>query len=259
MMPLLEFDRVGFGYGEGSLFNNLSARIFENDCVALVGRNGIGKTTLLRLAAGIVVPNSGEVRLKHKTLRSLKRREIARSIAFVPQNVEIPFSFTVEQFVEQGRTPFLKMFGGLDAEDSDAMERAMALTDTLSLRSRAFNELSGGERQRVKIALGLAQQPQLLLLDEPMQHLDIGRQFEMIDLIGTLRDEGIAILASMHDLSLIEGVFPFVWLLSQDKAMQQGSPREMLQPNLLESSFHCSLRHRHILMKQIRNRMEQAI
>jgi iron complex transport system ATP-binding protein len=259
MMPLLEFDRIGFGYGEGSLLNNISARIYENDCIALVGRNGIGKTTLLRLAAGILAPNSGEVRLKQRVLRSLKRREIARSVAFVPQNVEIPFSFTVEQFVEQGRTPFLKMFGGLNASDREAMERAMTLTDTASLRSRAFNELSGGERQRVKIALGLAQQPQLLLLDEPMQHLDIGRQFEMIDLIGTLRDEGIAILASMHDLSLIEGVFPSVWLLSQDEAMRQGSPREMLQPKLLESAFHCSLRHRHRLMEHIQNRMEQAI
>lgn len=259
MMPLLEFDRVGFGYGEGSLFSNLSARIFENDCIALVGRNGIGKTTLLRLAAGILAPNSGEVRLKNRALRPMKRREIARSVAFVPQNVEIPFSFTVEQFVEQGRTPFLKMFGGLDAADREAMERAMALTDTSSLRSRAFNELSGGERQRVKIALGLAQQPQLLLLDEPMQHLDIGRQFEMIDLIGTLREEGIAILASMHDLSLIEGVFPSMWLLSQDDAMRQGTPREMLQPQLLEHAFHCSLRHRHRLMEHIRNRMEHAI
>jgi iron complex transport system ATP-binding protein len=259
MMPLLEFDRVGFGYGEASLFNNLCARIFENDCIALVGRNGIGKTTLLRLAAGIVAPNSGGVRLKQRALRSLKCREIARSVAFVPQNVEIPFSFTVEQFVEQGRTPFLKMFGGLDAADREAMERAMALTDTAILRSRPFNELSGGERQRVKIALGLAQQPQLLLLDEPMQHLDIGRQFEMIDLIGTLREEGIAILASMHDLSLIESVFPSVWLLSQDEAMRQGTPSEMLQPQLLESAFHCSLRHRHRLMAQSRNRMEQAI
>jgi iron complex transport system ATP-binding protein len=259
MMPLIEFDDVGFNYGEENLFNNLCAQIFENDCIALVGRNGIGKTTLLRLVAGILAPSSGEVRLKHRALDSLKHREIARTVAFVPQNVEIPFSFTVKQFVEQGRTPFLKMFGGLDTADYRAIDRAMTLTDTLSLSSRAFNELSGGERQRVKIALGLAQQPQLLLLDEPMQHLDIGRQFEMIDLIGTLRDEGIAILASMHDLSLIEGVFSIVWLLSQGEEMRQGSPREMLQPKLLERAFNCSLRHRPRLVEHTRNRMERAI
>jgi iron complex transport system ATP-binding protein len=224
-----------------------------------VGRNGAGKTTLLRLAAGILAPNCGEVRLKHRALHSMKHREIARSIAFVPQNIEIPFSFTVEQIVEQGRTPFIKMFGGLGAADREAIERAMALTDIGSLRSRVFTELSGGERQRVKIALGLAQQPQLLLLDEPMQHLDIGRQFEMIDLIGALRCEGIAILASMHDLALIEGVFPSVWLLNQAGAMRQGSPKEMLHPKVLEDAFSCPSRHWPRLMEHTRNRMERVL
>ena len=192
MTPLIEFAHVGFAYGDRNIVSDINASIFANECIAVVGRNGAGKTTLLRLAAGTLAPDSGEVRLKRRTLRSLKQREIARSIAFVPQNVEVPFPFTVEQFVEQGRTPFLKMFGGLGAADREAIERALELTDTGSLRSRVFNQLSGGERQRVKIALGLAQQPQLLLLDEPMQHLDIGRQFEMVDLIGSLRREGIA-------------------------------------------------------------------
>ncbi|MGP8188291.1 MAG: ABC transporter ATP-binding protein [Terracidiphilus sp.] len=259
MTPILEFSRVGYGYGNGNLFDDLEARIFPNDCIALVGRNGVGKTTLLRLAAGTLVPDSGDVRLKGKTLRSLKQREIARSIAFVPQNAEIPFSFTVEQFVEQGRTPFLRMFGGLSAEDRAAMERAMKLTDTWSLRSRIFNQLSGGERQRVKIALGLAQQPRLLLLDEPMQQLDIGRQFEMIDLIGSLRRQGIAILAAMHDLAMIESVFSSVWLLSPDEGMRQGSPEEVLQPEIIESAFNCPPRHRPMLVKRTRNRKESAL
>lgn len=258
-MSLLDFDNIGFGYGDTRLVQDLTACICASDCIALVGRNGVGKTTLLRLAAGILAPDCGEVRLKQRPMQSLKHREIARSIAFVPQNVEVSFSFTVEQFIEQGRTPFLKVFGGLDAADRKAIERAMDLTDTSSLRSRPFNELSGGERQRVKIALGLAQQPQLLLLDEPMQHLDIGRQFEMIDLIGSLRQEGIAILASMHDLALIEGVFPTVWLLSQDERMRQGPPSEMLHPKLLEDAFNCPPRHRLRLVEHTRNRMERAI
>jgi iron complex transport system ATP-binding protein len=259
MTPLLEFDHVSFGYAERILFSGLDARIFTNDCIALVGPNGIGKTTLLRLAAGILVPHTGCVRLNHKELHSLKHREIARSIAFVPQNVDIPFSFTVEQFVEQGRTPFLRMFGGLGPADRAAIERAMALTDTGSLRSRPFNELSGGERQRVKIALGLAQEPKLLLLDEPMQHLDIGRQFEMIDLIGSLRQEGIAILASMHDLALIAGVFPTVWLLSQGEAMRQGPPEEMLQPEIIQRAFNCLPHHRFMLIERTRSRMDLVL
>lgn len=259
MMPLLEFTRVGFGYGGRDLFNDLNGEIFADDCIALVGRNGVGKTTLLRLAAGTLAPYCGEVRWKQRVLRSLKQCEIARSIAFVPQNVEVAFPFTVEQFVEQGRTPFLGIFGGLGAADREAVERAMALTDTWGLRSRIFNQLSGGERQRVKIALGLAQQPQLLLLDEPMQHLDIGRQFEMIELIGMLRRQGIAILASMHDLGLIEGAFSSVWLLSPDEPMRQGSPEEMLHPKVLEHAFNCPPRHHPVLVRRAQNRMELAI
>lgn len=256
MMTLIEFAHVGFKYESKILFNDLDACIHEQDCIALVGRNGVGKTTLLRLTAGTLEPQRGDVRLKHRPLSALKQREIARSIAFVPQNVEIPFSYTVEQLVEQGRTPFLKTFGGLNAADREAIERALELTDTWSLRSRIFNQLSGGERQRVKIALGLAQQPQLLLLDEPMQHLDIGRQFEMLDLIESLRGEGITILASMHDLSLIEGAFSSVWLLTPDEAMQQGSPEKILHPNLIERAFNCQPRHRSMLMERTRNRME---
>lgn len=259
MMPLIELAQVCFAYGDRKVIRDLDATIFEQECIAVVGANGAGKTTLLRLAAGTLSPARGEVRLKSRTLRSLKQSEIARSVAFVPQHVEVPFSFTAEQFVEQGRTPFLKMFGGLSAADYQAVRRAMELTDTWSLRSRTFNQLSGGERQRVKIALGLAQQPQLLLLDEPMQHLDIGRQFEMIDLIDLLSREGIAIVASMHDLTLIEGAFSSVWLLGPDEPMQQGSPEEILRPEILEIAFNFPTRHRPRLMERIRNRMEQAL
>jgi len=259
MNPLIEFARVGFAYGDRNILRGIDASVRKNQCIAVIGPNGAGKTTLLCLAAGTLAPASGAVRLKGKDLLLLKQREIARTVAFVPQNVEVPFSFTVEQFVEQGRTPFLKMFGGLCAADYEAMRRAMELTDTWSLRSRVFNELSGGERQRVKIALGLAQQPQLLLLDEPMQHLDIGRQFEMIDLIDLLRREGIAIVASMHDLALIAGTFSSVWLMSPDKPMRRGSPEEILRSEVLEIAFNTLPHHRSRLLARMRNPMEHAL
>ena len=144
-------------------------------------------------------------------------RQIARSIALVPQHLELPFPFTVQQVVEQGRTPYLGLLRGATVEDRAAVDRAMELADVGALRHRIFNELSGGERQRVKIALGLAQQPKLLLLDEPTQNLDIGRQVELIDLLHFLRAEGITILASIHDLHLVRGNFDGVLLLSPER------------------------------------------
>lgn len=259
MTPLLEFANTSFCYGERAILRNVSALISAGECVAIVGPNGVGKTTLLRLAAGTLMPSSGEVRLKGLSLAQMQQRTIARSIALVPQNVDIPFAFTVDQFVEQGRTPFLKMFGGMQIVDRKAVEEALYLTDTWSLRSRVFNQLSGGERQRVKIALGLAQCPELLLLDEPTQHLDIGRQFEMIDLIRSLHRRGIAILASMHDLALIDGVFSSVWLLSSEKEMQKGSAEEMLQPEILERAFHYPAHHRPVLVKQTRRQKDRVL
>ena len=239
MSALLGFTDVGFGFPHRTIFTDLDATVPDDASIALVGPNGSGKTTLLRLAAGTLKPSHGEVRLRGESINALSQRTIARSIALVPQNVEVSFPFTVQQFVEQGRTPYLRMFGGMSAVDRDAVEHAMALTDTISLRSRVFNQLSGGERQRVKIALGLAQQPSLLLLDEPTQHLDIGRQLELVDLIRRLHRHGIAILASMHELTLIEDTFSSVWLLGPGEEMLEGPPREMLRPELLGRVFDC--------------------
>jgi iron complex transport system ATP-binding protein len=257
--PLLEFAQTSFSYKDRAVLCELNASISDGECIALLGPNGVGKTTLLRLAAGTLSPRAGEVRLRGKPLHRLKQGTIARSVALVPQDVDVTFAFTVEQFIEQGRTPYLRMFGGLQGADRAVIEDAMDLTDTRSLRGRVFNQLSGGERQRVKIALGLAQQPELLLLDEPTQHLDIGRQFEIVDLIRSLSRKGIAILASMHDLTLIEGTFSSVWLLSLEEAMQKGAPEEMLQPELLERAFRCPPRYRSALGGQIRGRRELVL
>ena len=259
MTHLLEFAQTSFWYGDRRILNGISASVSNGECVALVGPNGIGKTTLLRLAAGTLSPMAGEVRLLGQPLDRFKQRTIARCIGLVPQNVDVPFPFTVEQFIEQGRTPFLKMFGGLQAADRSAIEEAMDLTDTRSLRRRIFNQLSGGERQRVKIALGLAQQPQLLLLDEPTQHLDIGRQLEMADLIRSLSARGIAILASMHDLTLIEEIFSSVWLLSPEEGLRIGTPEEILQPEFLGRAFQCPPHHHAVLEERIRARRERVL
>jgi iron complex transport system ATP-binding protein len=178
-------------------------------------------------------------------------RQAARTIAIVPQQLDVPFDYTVQEVIEQGRTPYLSLLGGLTAKDRYEVERALDLTGTITLRDRVFNELSGGERQRVKIALGLAQQPRLLLLDEPTQNLDVGRQIELLDLLGHLRRTGLTVLASLHDLHLIAGNFSAVVLLRPSATPLYGSPDRILEQSLIESAFECELSN-HPLFRSFR-------
>jgi iron complex transport system ATP-binding protein len=250
MNPLLRFEDVSFGYGDDDVIQSASFDLQEGSCTALIGPNGVGKTTLLRLAAGVLRCSAGSVLLDGEPLKGLAVRTVARTIAFVPQQLDLPFQFTVRQVVEQGRTPYLGLFRGLMREDRIAVDRALELADVSVLQHRIFNELSGGERQRVKIALGLAQQPKLLLLDEPTQNLDIGRQIELIDLLHFLRAQGITIFASIHDLQLIAGNFSTVLLLSPDTPLKSGTPEEILKPSILEKAFNCPPRRHPMLLER---------
>lgn len=248
--PLLEVRGVGFHYGARQVLGDISLRLQPGGSAALIGPNGVGKTTLLRLISGALPPEQGEVLLDGQLLGAMSRKQRARLVALVPQQFEVPFDFTVEQIVEQGRSPHLGFLSGPARPDRIAVERAMALADVGSLRTRIFNELSGGERQRVKIALALAQEPRLLLLDEPTQNLDIGRQVELIDLLHHLRGEGITILASIHDLHLVRGNFDEVHLLSGAGGLHSGSTDEVLKPELLAEAFTCAL-GRHPLLTRV--------
>jgi iron complex transport system ATP-binding protein len=239
MTTLLRVNGVHFSYQGHSVLRQTTFALEEGSCSALIGTNGVGKTTLLRIAAGVLRPVSGNVTLHGRPMESISVKEVARTVALVPQQLELPFDFTVQQVVEQGRTPHIGRLRGPGREDRMAVDRALGLADVSSLRHRIFNELSGGERQRVKIALGLAQQPRLLLLDEPTQNLDIGRQVELIDLLHYLRAEGITILASMHDLHLVDKNFSTVLLLSPGQPLASGSPEQMLKPSVLERAFQC--------------------
>ena len=240
MTSLLQVSAISFDYAGRQVLRDLSLDLPAGSCTALAGPNGAGKTTLLRIAAGTLKPSSGTVLLDGKPLTKIPRRERSRMVALVPQQLDIPFDFTVQQIVEQGRTPYAGTLRGLTRKDRIAVEQALDLADVFRLRHRIFNELSGGERQRVKIALGLAQQPRLLLLDEPTQNLDIGRQAELIDLLHHLREQSITIFAAIHDLHLVHGNFSTVHLLGTDGSLLSGPPVETLTPANLMSAFGCA-------------------
>ena len=235
--PVLEFRNVSFSRGPRLLLDRMSFGIGKREMVALVGPNGVGKTTLLKLASRLLPPASGEILLEGKPLANWSRRELPRAIAMVPQELEIPFNFPVEEIVAQGRVPYQPLFGAGTELDCAAVERAMQAVDITGLRHRVYSELSGGERQRVKIAIGLAQEAKLMLLDEPTQHLDIGRQIELIGLLRCLNAGGITILAAVHDLNLVAENFSSVILLTPEPSWIAGPSSDVLRPERVARAF----------------------
>ncbi len=249
MSSLLEVRDAAFHYGTRPVLAGMNLALEEGTATALIGPNGAGKTTLLRLIAGTLRPSAGKILREGQSLTALSARQRARLVALVPQQLDVPFDFTVQQIVEQGRSPYLGLLRGLMEPDRRAVDRAIALTDLAPLRQRIFNELSGGEKQRVKIALGLAQNPRLLLLDEPTQNLDIGRQVELLDLLASLRTEGVTLFASMHDLHLVPGNFTQVHLLAPGEPLVSGTPEAILTPTRLAEAFHCPPNRHPLLME----------
>jgi len=235
--PLLTVEDLTFGYTGQTLLYNVQASVQSGEMVGLLGPNGSGKTTLLRLLSGVLRPQRGHILLDGRELAAWGRRGIAQRIAVVPQELQVPFAFTVEQMVALGRTPFVSVFGTRTSRDREIVREAMHVAEVDGLAERVFNELSGGERQRVMVAMALAQQPRLLLLDEPTSHLDIKYQIEMLELVRRLnREMGMAVIAAMHDLNLAARYFSRL-LLFQRGVVADGSPAEVLEPRLLQRVY----------------------
>jgi iron complex transport system ATP-binding protein len=234
---LLEVRGITFGYGHQPLFYDVDLQVRAGEMVGLLGPNGAGKTTLLRLLSGVLSPQQGQVLLEGHDLRQWGRRGAARLIAVVPQELHVPFAFTVEHMVSLGRTPFISLFGLQTKHDQAIIQQAMSVTEIIPLAGRVFNELSGGERQRVMIGMALAQEPRLLLLDEPTSHLDIKYQVDILELIQQLnRELGVTVVASMHDLNLAARYFPRL-VLFQHGIVADASPTEVLEPRLLRRVY----------------------
>jgi iron complex transport system ATP-binding protein len=235
---LLAAYNVTFAYGEHTVLRDIPLDLTRGDLVGLIGPNGSGKTTLLKILSGILNPARGTVTLDGQDLRALARREIARRIALVPQELNVTFAFTVREMVMLGRTPHIRALAGETRQDRAVVDAMLELTEMRDLADRLFVELSGGERQRVVIAMALAQEPQILLLDEPTVHLDINHQIEILELILKLnRARGLTVLATMHDLNLAALYFDRLALLNDGCLVSQGTPRAVLQKPRIEEIF----------------------
>jgi iron complex transport system ATP-binding protein len=237
-MSALQLENVSFAYNGRPVLAGLSLRVASGERVALLGPNGSGKTTLLKLISGILTPCAGCVLLDGRRPGAIPRKELARSIAMVPQEFVVPFSFTVRQIIELGRTPHLGRWGNYSSVDQGFIDEAVGATGVMEIAHRVFNELSGGERRRVMIAMALAQKSQILLLDEPTQQLDISRQGEILNLIVELNtSRGITVVAAIHDLNLAARYFDRVVMLHRQSIVADGTPTEVLEPEFLQNVY----------------------
>jgi iron complex transport system ATP-binding protein len=239
----IEIRQVYFSYLNGLVLHNISLSVRAGEMVGLLGPNGSGKTTLIKLASGVLKPDSGEVRLDGSGLNQLSRKSIARNVAVVPQQFYTPFAFTVTNVVMLGRTPFVKAFAEESEVDRQFVADALELVGISELRERRFDELSGGERQKVILAMALAQQPKLLLLDEPIVHLDITHQVEIMGLVRRLNvEQGLTVIAAMHDLNLASLYFKRLLLLKEGRVSVDGTPSQVLTEARISEVFSTSVR-----------------
>jgi iron complex transport system ATP-binding protein len=220
---LFQLHDLGFTYARAPVLSQVRLSLRSGEMTAVAGPNGAGKSTLIGIMAGLRRGYSGQCVFRGTEVRQWPRRAFARQISFVPQSLQLEFPFTAEQVVLMGRTPYCRgLFESPD--DWQAVERSMAMTDTLAFRARDFRSLSGGERQRVVLASALAQDPKVLLLDEPTTFLDLQHQISIYRLLREFCRQGLLVVAVTHDLNLAATYADRVVLLASGRVFADAAP-----------------------------------
>ena len=237
-MTTLAATAVTASYGPRVVLRDCSFSMGSGEIVSIVGPNGAGKSTLLRILAGLLRPAAGAVAIDGQDIATLSRAAVARRIAVVPQIFDTLFPFTVREVVGLGRTARLGAFGRASADDVAAVDRAIAELELGPLASRPIDRLSGGERQRAVLAMALAQETDMLLLDEPTVHLDPGHQLATLELLrelGTRRQ--LAVCAVLHDLNLASAFASRIVVIADGRIVRDGTSLEVIHPDLVTAVF----------------------
>ena len=241
-MPLLDAKGLRFDFGARRVLESVDLTLDDGEMVGIIGPNGAGKSTLVRLLAGILHPSAGTIRLRGRPLASWSRRERAREIALVPQDPRVDFPYSVLEVVLMGRAPHTSALGLAGPHDLAVARGALGLLEVADLEDRSIDELSGGERQRVFLARALAQEPHVLLLDEPTTHLDLRHQTQLHDVARRrCRDDGLAVLTVMHDVNLAAAYCDRLILLAAGRVACAGPPAVVLDAAVLERAFGARL------------------
>ena len=242
---LIQIKNLSFAYEEQkNILNDVSIDIIEGEFIGIIGPNGAGKSTLIKLIAGLLQSNHDKITLSETLISDYQPKELARILGYVPQKVEMPFTFTVQQVVEMGRFPYLQGLFHQDTDTEQQVDRAMQWMDLTGLRDRSFATLSGGEQQRAIIASVLAQQAKLMLLDEPTSALDLKHQQGIYRILKRLADEeGKTIIIVTHDINLAAQFCKRLILLDKGKLVADGPPGQVLQFQLIQQVYGLSLIH----------------
>lgn len=225
---LIRVQGLTFAYGQSVILHGLDLAISAGDFLGVIGPNGSGKSTLMGLLSGVLVPGSGAIYLNGRPVHQTPARELALQMAVVPQSTELLYDFTAYEIVAMGRYPYLKRWGKESPADQQIIQQAMEMTGTWEFREKSVQSLSGGERQRVIIARALAQESEVILLDEPTSSLDINYQIEIFDLMRDLHRQGKTIVTICHDLNLASQYCEHLVLLAEGRMYAAGTPEDVV-------------------------------
>ncbi|WP_286790531.1 MULTISPECIES: Fe(3+) dicitrate ABC transporter ATP-binding protein FecE [unclassified Pseudomonas] len=234
---MLEAVALTLGYGSKAIVDTLHFKAPAGQVTALIGPNGCGKSTLLKAFARVLAPTQGEIRLGGRAYASLSAKEIAQQVAFLPQVLPVPEGVTVEQLVGYGRSPHNGLWGRLRQMDKPHVEAALERMGLGELRGRLLADLSGGQRQRAWLAMVLAQDASVVLLDEPTTYLDICHQVELLELMQSLAEEGKTVITVLHDLNQACRYADHLAVMKQGALQALGSPHEVINPALVKEVF----------------------
>lgn len=234
----LRLDKVSLGYGRRTVLCDVSLKAKPGEMLGVIGPNASGKSTLIRGITRLIQPLSGQIFLDGKNIASMSRQDLAQLVAVVPQNTLLPELFTALEVVLMGRTPHLGLLRYESEKDMLIVQKAMEATQTLAFAERRVGELSGGERQRLTIARALAQEPKVILMDEPTANLDINYQIETLDLARQLcREQELIVVTTLHDLNLAAQYCDRLVMLSNGKVYRQGVPKMVINSQTIKEVY----------------------
>ncbi len=234
--------QVDLGYPGRTVARGLDLEVLAGEFTVIVGPNACGKSTLLRALGRLLTPTAGQVLLDGRAISRYGTKEVARRVGLLPQSPVTPDAISVADLVARGRYPHQRLLRQWSVEDAEAVEAALAEVGMLEQSDRMVDELSGGQRQRVWIAMSLAQQTPVLLLDEPTTYLDVAHQLDVLDLCSTLHAQGRTLVAVLHDLNLAARYASRMVLMSEGRILAEGTAAQVLTPERLQQAFALSAR-----------------